>query len=1062
MSKPRDRASDAQQPPSVGFWRRGTFLLSVLAGAALLSSLFINHYFAGLYEESSATNARSGEVQARLAGLLALVGDLAAPGNDALESGNAADAALRLDAAADSWRSALQSIRDDAPRLLESDDFARLEPALGTAESAFRRMYADARQMLSYVRTGQSDNAMSQMAALTRQSQTLTVAIARAQSLARTMQTAERRDQALLAQQLRLAVFTVASFAALVSLLLLLHGRRVSRAWSAARAAHDHVAAESRLHAERFELAARGTHDGIWDWSRSSQQMFFSDRLHELLGLPPGSLRDREQFTALIHDDDRAHALAALDAHLAERDALSVEFRVRHADGTYRWFLFRGQALWDETGVPQRMSGSLTDITARKLDELRIAQSAATLSAERARLAAFVEHAPAAIAMFDSQLRFVCASRRWVEAFLGRGGNIAGQALFEAMPHPPQGWRTSFARVLAGDVVNVDDELWQPDESAPPRHLRWEARPWQDVSSGQPGVMLSVLDITADRAREAELALMRDAAESANRAKSEFLATMSHEIRTPMNGVLGFTQLLLDTPLDTEQREFVTTIDSSGQALLALLNDILDYSKIEAGKLSVESLDFELEPILEEVTGLLGPQIFAKGLDLLVDYEAEAPRRLCGDPARTRQVLLNLLGNSLKFTEQGHILLEVGSDPDGLLRVSVTDTGIGMTEQVQSRLFGKFVQADSTTTRRFGGTGLGLAICRQLVEMMGGEIGVRSVMGAGSTFWFTLPTAAQPAATFDAPAAASQLGELRGLRMLIVDDTEPNRRIIAAHAKRWGMPFETAVDGDEALQRLAAAHRRGQPFDVAVIDYLMPEMDGEQLCIQLRSDTRFADLAMIMLTSSAQRGEAQRMLQAGYDAYLTKPLLRASRLLDAIADSRVKRLAGVADTLLAAPVPAIASGTTNVAPSAQAGKALEGAADGSPDEAVLVVEDNSVNRMLAIRVLRKLGYRAEIACDGAEAVAIVQRQRFALILMDCHMPNMDGFEATDAIRKLEQGGGRRTPIVALTAGAMHEERERCLKAGMDAFLSKPFVPTELVAMLERWSVPRAELSRAAG
>jgi CheY-like chemotaxis protein len=217
-----------------------------------------------------------------------------------------------------------------------------------------------------------------------------------------------------------------------------------------------------------------------------------------------------------------------------------------------------------------------------------------------------------------------------------------------------------------------------------------------------------------------------------------------------------------------------------------------------------------------------------------------------------------------------------------------------------------------------------------------------------------------------------------------------------------------------------------------------------------------------MLTSSAQRGEAQRMLKAGYDAYLTKPLLRASRLLDAIADSRVKRLAGVADTLLASPVPTIAPAATAGAPGAQAGKAPEGSADARPDEAVLVVEDNSVNRMLAIRVLRKLGYRAEIACDGAEAVAIVQRQRFALILMDCHMPNMDGFEATDAIRRLEQGGGRRTPIVALTAGAMHEERERCLKAGMDAFLSKPFVPTELVAMLERWSVPRTEPSRAAG
>ncbi len=1054
MSNSSDRPSVAPPLPTSGFWRRSTFLLCVLAGATLLSSLFINHYFAGLYEESSATNARSGEVQARLADLLALVGDLAAPGNDALESGDATQAALRLDAAADSWRSALQSIRDDAPRLLEPDDFARLDPALATAESAFRRMYADARQMLSYVRTRQDDNAMSQMAALTRQAQTLTVAIARAQSLARTMQTAERRDQALLAQQLRLAVFTVATFAALVSLLLLLHGRRVSRAWTATRAAHDHVAAESRVHAERFELAARGTHDGIWDWSRSSQQMFFSDRLHELLGLAPGCLRDREQFTALIHDEDRARALAALDSHLNGRDPLSIEYRVRHADGSYRWFLFRGQALWDDTGVPQRMSGSLTDITARKLDELRIAQSAATLSAERARLAAFVEHAPAAIAMFDSQLRFVCASRRWIEAFLGRGGSIAGQALFDSLRHPPQGWRTSFARVLAGDVVNVDDELWQPDASAPARHLRWEARPWQDVSSGQPGVMLSVLDITADRAREAELALMRDAAESANRAKSEFLATMSHEIRTPMNGVLGFTQLLLDTPLDQEQREFVATIDSSGQALLALLNDILDYSKIEAGKLSVESLDFELEPILEEVTGLLGPQIFAKGLDLLVDYEAEAPRRLCGDPARTRQVLLNLLGNSLKFTEQGHILLEVGSDSNGLLRVSVTDTGIGMTEQVQARLFGKFVQADSTTTRRFGGTGLGLAICRQLVEMMGGEIGVRSVMGAGSTFWFTLPVAAAPAATVDAPVVTSQLGELRGLRLLIVDDTEPNRRIIAAHAKRWGMPYETAVDGKEALQRLESAHRSGQPFDVAVIDYLMPEMDGEQLCIQLRGDARFPDLALIMLTSSAQRGEAQRMLQAGYDAYLTKPLLRASRLLDAIADSRAKRLAGVADALLTLPeAPALPRSAAQQPPALPASVS---------DDAVLVVEDNSVNRMLAVRVLSKLGYRAEIARDGAEAVAIVQQQRFALILMDCHMPNMDGFEATDAIRRLEQGGRPRTPIVALTAGAMHEERERCLKAGMDAFLSKPFVPTELVAMLERWSVPRAELSRAAG
>ncbi len=1019
-------------------------VVASLAAGTLASSLLLNHFLEQQYRAASTVSAQFSAFQSDLAALLPRIGDLADPANRAAESDDAARAALQIEQASSNLAASVTSVLEHVPPSLDGGQQGQITSDLATVDAAFRRLQVQARQLTSYLRNGELDYAPIAVTALNRQAQTLSIAIGRVQARVARLETARLSAEAARAGRLRLLQQGLAGVAAVVAALVLLYLRRLSRAWEAARASHARTAQESQRNAERFALAARGTHDGIWDWNAESGEAFFSDRLHELLGLAPGSLRRLDDFWVLIHPEDVGLARAVGEAHVQGRGELRIEYRLRHASGEYRWFVLRGEAL-REAGKVLRVAGSLTDITARKLAELRLRETAAQMAAERARLAAFVEHAPAAIAMFDAELRFLGASRRWVDMFAPHADAIAGRPLFEVVPAAPRGWRGALAPVLEGEVVSVDDEPWKCPHDGTVRHLRWEARPWTEDGRVRPGLLLSVQDITGDYARAAELAAMRDAAEAANRAKSEFLATMSHEIRTPMNGVLGFTQLLLDTRLDDEQREFVRTIDSCGRSLLALINDILDYSKIEAGRLSVEQLDFDVDPLIEEVSSLLSPQVFAKGLDLLIDLAADAPRRLRGDPTRFRQVLLNLVGNALKFTERGHILVELTPDLEGMVRISVTDTGIGMSEQIQHSLFRKFVQGDSTTTRRFGGTGLGLAICKQLVELMGGQIGVQSTPDVGSRFWFTMPVARTGGESMPALAAAPE--SLRGLRVLVVDDIEPNRRILSTCLARWGMEYETAASGREALECLRAARERGAPFELAIVDYLMPELDGESLCRTLRRDPAYDDLALLMLTSSAQRGEASRMLEAGFDVYLAKPLTRASRLLDAIAEARARRAARLADVLLTQPAP-----TSPTAPAADAVAPAAATPRDGDEPLVLVVEDNAVNRLLAERVLAKFGVRTATAEDGERAVEAWRELRPALVLMDCHMPRMDGFAATAAIRAQENGADRRTPIVALSAGAMSEERERCLAAGMDGFLAKPLVPAELQRELARWGV----------
>lgn len=650
---------------------------------------------------------------------------------------------------------------------------------------------------------------------------------------------------------------------------------------------------------ERFELAVRGTNDGIWDWDVRTDAVYFSPRWKSMIGYMDNELPNTfATFESHLHPEDHDRVMKHIEEYLGQRrtSTYTVEFRFRHKDGSYRWILARGMALWDTKGKAYRMSGSHTDISKQKEALTQLAKS------------------------------------------------------------------------------------------------------------------------------EEQLMLAKRAAEMANRAKSEFLANMSHEIRTPMNGILGLTELLLNMQLSPEQRSYESLVRQSAESLLTILNDILDFSKIEAGKLDLDEHEFQLRDALGDTLQSLGVRAAEKDIEIACHIETKVPDLLIGDLTRLRQIMINLVGNAIKFTHHGEVVVEVkaisATKQHAELQFSVRDTGIGIPPEKHEAIFEAFTQAENSTTRRYGGTGLGLTICRQLVELMQGRIWVESQTGQGSTFYFTARFALgkKPrSSTLRIPKF------LRGMPVLVVDDNATNRRIMEEMLKLWHMKPVLASCGREGLEILAAG--KHAPIQLILLDVMMPEMDGPEFARQLYQRYGENMPKIIILSSAGHLMQLAETSRTGVQRVLTKPV-KQSDLLNAIL-----RVFGPA--------------------SAEDDDGVHGRSLGPVRSLrLLLAEDGRVNQLVATKLLQDRGHHVTLANNGREVLEILEKEEFDAVLMDIQMPEMNGFEATAQIREKEREGITHLPIIAMTANAMQGDRERCLAAGMDDYISKPVRSAELFRAVE--------------
>jgi len=727
--------------------------------------------------------------------------------------------------------------------------------------------------------------------------------------------------------------------------------------------------------------------------------------LDEVVGLTDYDLFPRELAEKFRRDDQ----------HILQTGAVLHDVEEYGSQVSPRQWIERVKApLLDEAGRIIGVQVVFWDVTGRRQAEEDLAQ-------ERFLLRTLLDNIPDSIYFKDRDSRFMRISRSMANKF---GWTSIQDAIGKTdadvfTPEHADQARLDELRVMeTGEalVARVEKETW------PDRGDTWcstTKMPLHNGSGNIVGTFGISRDITDLKRTEDELRMARDAADAANRAKSEFVANMSHEIRTPMNGIVGMAELLADTKLSNEQRDYLSMIQQSADALLRLLNDILDFSKIEAGKLELESVPFNLSDGVAKTAQTLATRAAEKGLELACRIDPELPDRVVGDPGRLWQIIVNLVGNAIKFTDKGEVVVEVNAEDCTskriLLHFSVRDTGIGIPQEKQRAIFEAFTQADASTTRRFGGTGLGLTISSQLVRLMGGSIWVESETGRGSTFHFT----ADFAIAEDQPETPRlQLSALTGVPVMVVDDNATNRRILEEMLRNWGLVPTVADSGVSALTAMQRAANAGEPYRLVLLDCMMPGMDGFSLAELIGGNSWLANPTMVMISSATRPGDADRCRRLGIVRHMTKPVIR-SELLDTILDAMGEHPHRLPRQEVEPPMPCV--------------RPLQ----------VLLVEDGLINQRVAKGLLERAGHTVTLACNGKEALRTLATSNCDLVLMDVQMPEMDGYEATRIIRENEQATGRHLKIIAMTAAAMKGDRERCLQAGMDAYVTKPIKPQEL-------------------
>lgn len=789
---------------------------------------------------------------------------------------------------------------------------------------------------------------------------------------------------------------------------------------------------------QHLQIALEGAGIGLWDRNVQTGVQTLSPQGAQMLGYPPDELDPRlEAWEALIHPEDLDLTRKRMEAHFAwETPYYEAEYRVRTRSGDWKWILARGQVMeWDADGQVLRVAGTYMDISDRKEFEQELRR-------QRALLYSLIDSIPDLIFYKDVEGAYIGCNPAF-GAFTGvHWREIQGKTDYDLFPQElADFFREQDRLMLASEGPRSNEErVGYPDG----RQVLLDTL--KTPFHGPDGEILGIVgvsrDITDRKSMEEELQKAKEMAEAANQAKSEFLASMSHEIRTPMSGIIGMVDLLQQSRLTRDQRGYLDIIQKSADSLLAIINDILDISKIEAGKVELETIDFDLRTTLEDMSDLMAVKAEEKGILFTCLIDHSVPSLLRGDPGRLRQILINLIGNAVKFTEQGEVLLHVQlvkqSAHHAVLELSIRDTGIGIPSDKLDRIFNKFTQLDMSTTRQYGGTGLGLAIARQLTEMMEGRMKVESREGEGATFRFSVVLEKQPETEQREPALFEDLVKQR---ILFVDDNSTNRLVLREQLLILGCRFEEASSGAMALELLRSAAAAGAPFDIAILDQELPKMDGVTLGKQIKADPDLRDIRLIMMTSIGNRGDVSRMEAIGFAAYLVKPV-RQSRLLECL------RAVGAADPEAPRSTPGIITRHTLSENRKRHGR-------------ILLVEDNETIQLVSMEMLKQWGYQADLAENGAEAVRALASRPYHLVLMDVEMPVMDGYEATRRIRAEDSDVlDRNIPIIAMTAHAMKRDLDLCLTVGMNDYMTKPIRYNELAVILEKFLSRNPELSES--